>query len=112
NSEHGFHVHEFGDVSAQDGMSTGGHYNPEGAAHQHAGLDSPTRHAGDLGNVKADGSGKATVDVTVDNISVAGTKDPIIGRGLVLHANADDLKTQPSGNAGARIAVAVIGIGK
>ena len=117
NSEHGFHVHEFGDISPSadnkyDGLNTGGHYNPEGAAHQHAGMDSATRHAGDFGNVTADASGTAHIDITVDNISVAGAKDPILGRGLVVHANVDDLKTQPTGNAGGRIAVAVIGVAK
>jgi superoxide dismutase, Cu-Zn family len=117
NSQHGFHVHEFGDVSASagdkyDGLNLGGHYNPEGASHQHAGLDSATRHAGDLGNVTADANGTAYIDISVDNISLAGAKNPILGRGLVLHANPDDLKTQPTGNAGGRIAVAVIGVGK
>jgi Cu-Zn family superoxide dismutase len=117
NTQHGFHVHQYGDISPSegnkyDGLNTGGHYNPEGAAHHHAGLDNPMRHAGDFGNVTADASGDAHVDLTVDNISVAGMKDPIIGRGLVLHANADDLKTQPTGNAGGRIATAVIGIAK
>ncbi len=117
NSVHGFHIHDFGDVSPSegnkfDGLNTGGHYNPEGAAHQHAGMDSEMRHAGDMGNVTADASGNVHLDLTVDNISIAGMKDPIIGRGLVLHANPDDLKTQPTGNAGARIAVGVIGIAK
>ena len=117
NSVHGFHIHDFGDISPSadnkyDGLNTGGHYNPEGAAHTHAGLDSETRHAGDLGNVTADASGAAHIDLTVDNISVGGMKDPIVGHGLVLHASADDFKTQPTGNAGGRIAVAVIGIAK
>jgi Cu-Zn family superoxide dismutase len=117
NSEHGFHVHEFGDISPSadnkyDGLNAGGHYNPEGATHQHAGMDAANRHAGDFGNVKADAKGVAHIDFTVDNISVAGLKDPIIGRGLVVHANPDDLKSQPAGNAGGRIAVAVIGIAK
>jgi Cu-Zn family superoxide dismutase len=117
NTKHGFHVHQYGDISPSegdkyDGLNTGGHYNPEGAAHQHGGLDLATRHAGDFGNVTADATGTAHVDITVDNISVAGMKDPIVGRGLVLHAGEDDLKTQPTGNSGGRIAVAVIGIAK
>ena len=112
NSTHGFHIHEFGDASSADGSAAGGHYNPEGAAHQHAGMDNPMRHAGDLGNVQADGSGAASIDVTDPDLSIAGMNHPIIGRGLVLHANADDLKSQPAGNAGPRIAVGVIGIAK
>ena len=110
--KHGFHIHEFGDTSAADGTAAGGHYNPEGAGHMHAGLDSPTRHAGDLGNIDADRSGVANIDVTDPDISIAGMKNPIIGRGVVVHAGEDDLKSQPAGNAGARVAVGVIGIAK
>lgn len=109
-TSHGFHVHEFGDCSSPDGSSAGGHYNPEG--HQHAGTDTPQRHAGDLGNIKADETGKAHLELTVDNITIAGAKDPIIGRGVIVHEKADDLKSQPTGNAGGRIACGVIGIAK
>ena len=112
NSTHGFHIHEFGDASAADGTAAGGHYNPEGAAHQHADLGTPNAHAGDMGNIKADASGTAKIDLTVKGISIAGMMDPIIGRGVVVHAGTDDLKTQPTGNSGARIAVGVIGVKK
>jgi Cu-Zn family superoxide dismutase len=107
---HAMHIHEFGDASSADGMAAGGHYNPEG--HQHAGPTTENRHAGDLGNIQADASGKATIDLTVDNISIAGMKNPVIGRGVVIHAKADDFVTQPTGNAGGRIGVGVIGIAK
>ena len=115
--KHGFHIHEFGDVTAGNGSSAGGHYNPEDGGHMHAGLDDPMRHAGDLGNITADASGTAPVDVTDPGISIAGMKNPIIGRGIVVHANEDDLKSQSPpaaspGNAGARVAVGVIGIAK
>ena len=106
--KHAFHIHQFGDCSAPDGMSAGGHYNPEGHPH---GLPegSGQRHAGDLGNVEADSSGKAHYEITASNISVAGTKNPIIGRGVIVHAKTDD-GGQPVGNAGGRIACGVIGI--
>src|SRR4051812_24766999 len=107
-SEHGFHIHEFGDQTSDDGMSAGGHYNPEG--HQHGGPTSASHHAGDLGNQTADGTGKITIDLTVPDISIAGEKNPIVGHGLVLHAQADNM--QANANPGARIAVGVIGVAK
>lgn len=110
NSEHGFHIHEYGDCSAPDATSAGPHYNPEG--HKHGAPDASNRHAGDLGNIKADENGVARLDVTVDNITIAGTKAPIVGRAVIVHAKADDLKTQPTGDAGGRIACGVIGIAK
>jgi superoxide dismutase, Cu-Zn family len=110
NSAHGFHVHQYGDASSDDGTAAGVHYNPEN--HPHAGPADASHHAGDLGNITADAAGKATVDVTAKGISIAGMNNPIIGRGVVLHADPDDLKTQPTGNAGARIAVGVIGVAK
>jgi Cu-Zn family superoxide dismutase len=106
--EHGFHVHEFG-VWNEDGMATGGHFNPLGEPH--AGHDSAKRHVGDMGNVTADASGKATVDLNDDQMSFEGPTS-ILGRGLVVHEKADDLKTAPSGNAGGRLAVATIGVAK
>jgi superoxide dismutase, Cu-Zn family len=106
--KHAFHIHQFGDCSAPDGMSAGGHYNPEG--HPHALPEGAnTRHAGDLGNVEADQTGKAHYEITVQNISVAGIKNPIIGRGVIVHAKQDD-GSQPVGNAGGRIACGVIGV--
>lgn len=108
NTKHGFHVHEYGDCSKPDGSSAGGHYNPEG--HQHAGPDAGQRHAGDFGNLEADAQGKARLELTVDNISIAGERNPVIGRAVIVHAQADDLKSQPTGNAGGRIACGVIGV--
>jgi Cu-Zn family superoxide dismutase len=106
--EHGFHVHEYGEWSP-DGMATGGHFNPTGAPH--AGHDSTKRHVGDMGNVKADQNGVAIVDLYDDEMTFDGPTS-ILGRGLVVHEKADDLKTQPSGNAGGRLAVAIIGVAK
>src|SRR5882672_80932 len=101
NQKHAIHVHEFGDCSSPDGMSTGGHYNPE--THAHGLPDNPMRHAGDLGNLEADASGKAHMELTVNNITVAGTKDPVLGRAVIVPAKVDD-GGQPVGNAGGRIA--------
>lgn len=106
--EHGFHVHEFG-VWSEDGMASGGHFNP--AKSQHASHDSPKRHVGDLGNIKADDSGNATIDIEDDELSFEGP-NCILGRGLVVHEKADDLKSQPAGNAGGRLAVAIIGVAR
>ena len=107
--KHAMHIHEFGDCSSPDGMSAGGHYNPEG--HPHALPESNQRHAGDLGNVQADDQGHAHYEITVTNVTVAGTKNPIVGRGVIVHAKPDD-GGQPVGNAGGRIACGVIGIAK
>jgi Cu-Zn family superoxide dismutase len=105
--KHAIHVHQFGDCSAPDGASAGGHYNPEG--HQHGLPTADKRHAGDLGNLQADSEGKAHYELTVKNISIAGTMNPIIGRGVIVHAKPDD-GGQPVGNAGGRIACGVIGV--
>jgi len=110
NQKHAWHIHEFGDISAANGTATGGHYNPEG--HDHGLPDKEgKRHAGDLGNLTADADGKATVNLTFDNITIAGEKNPIVGRAIIVHAKEDD-GGQPTGNAGGRIAQGVIGIAK
>ncbi|QEH38069.1 Superoxide dismutase [Cu-Zn] precursor [Aquisphaera giovannonii] len=106
--EHGFHIHEFG-VWSEDGMAAGGHYNP--TAQKHAGTDTPKRHVGDLGNITANSNGNATVDIEDENLSFHGPTS-ILGRGVVVHEKADDLKSQPSGNAGGRVAVGVVGVAK
>jgi superoxide dismutase, Cu-Zn family len=102
--EHGFHIHEFGDLRSDDGSSAGGHFNPDN--HPHAGPHDAKRHAGDLGNIKADQSGTAMIKMKVEGLKV----HFVIGRALVVHAKADDLKSQPSGDAGGRVAVGVIGV--
>jgi Cu-Zn family superoxide dismutase len=106
NSEFGFHIHEVGDCSSGDGMSTKGHFNPYGKPHARAGMSE--RHAGDLPSLRSDASGNATVDTDVDVITVRPGPASIVGKGLIVHAQADDYKTQPTGNAGARSACAVI----
>lgn len=106
---HGFHIHEFGDISAADGMSAGGHLNPGHA--KHGAPDAAERHEGDLGNLKADDNGHASADYIDTVISLNGPTS-IIGRGVIVHADADDLKSQPVGNAGKRVAAGVIGVAK
>ena len=110
NSKHAIHVHELGDCSSSDGKSAGGHYNPEG--HAHAGPDAAESHAGDLGNLQADGSGMASYNRTFANLSVAGSNNPVIGHAIIIHAGEDDLKSQPTGNAGGRLACGTIGFAK
>lgn len=107
--EHAFHVHEFGDCSSDDGMSAGGHFNPD--KKMHGGPHGTERHVGDLGNIKADGTGKVTITMTDKVISLNGAHS-IIGRSIIIHEKADDLKTQPTGNAGGRVACGVIGVAK
>lgn len=102
---HGFHVHEKGDCSALDASSAGAHYNPSGTAHGNPAA--PPHHAGDMANVQADASGRARVDAHVAGVSLGAAND-IIGRAFIVHADADDYATQPSGNSGARIACGVI----
>ncbi len=107
-SHHGIHIHEYGDISATDGTSAGGHYNPEGHDHGLPGA-SDQRHAGDLGNLRADAKGHAVLELEVDNITLAGDRNPIIGRAIIIHAGTDD-GGQPTGNSGARMAMGVIGV--
>ncbi|HTG96894.1 MAG TPA: superoxide dismutase family protein [Burkholderiales bacterium] len=109
NQEHGFHIHEAGDCSSGDGMSAKGHFNPFGKPHGNP--QSGERHAGDLPPLKAGKDGRAKLDVTVDGISIGQGAGNIVGRGLIVHADPDDYKTQPTGNAGARIACGVIKAG-
>jgi Cu-Zn family superoxide dismutase len=106
---HGFHIHEFGDCSAPDGTSAGGHFNPTGEPH-----GAPTdahRHAGDMGNITAAADGTASLEYVDSHVSFDGATS-ILGRGVIVHAKADDLKTQPTGNAGGRVACGVIGVAK
>jgi Cu-Zn family superoxide dismutase len=102
----GFHIHEKGDCSAPDAMSAGGHFNPMKAKH---GASPTAGHAGDMGNIQVSDTGKATIDMVLDGFSVsADAPNGIIGRAVVVHMQPDDLKTDPTGNAGGRAACGVI----
>lgn len=106
NAKHAIHIHEFGDVSAEDGTSAGGHFNPDG--HEHGLPGQVMRHAGDLGNLLANQNGVADFEYTAKGIRTTGGSHAILGRTLVIHAGVDD-GGQPTGNAGPRIATGVIG---
>lgn len=106
NSLHGFHIHETGDCSAADASSAGGHFDP--TASPHGGPGGEVRHGGDLGNLKADANGNARSSVKVGGVTIDGGPDRIVGRAVVIHAGADDLKSQPAGNSGGRVACGVI----
>lgn len=105
-AEHGFHVHEKGDCGSGDGMSAGGHFNPASKPHGHHGA--AERHAGDMPNVKADDYGNASATFEVSGLSVGSGAADVVGKGLIVHRDPDDYKSQPAGNAGPRIACAVI----
>ena len=108
--KHGFHVHEFGDCSAADASSAGAHFNPTNQPH--AAPDATARHVGDMGNIEADASGSAKLDYLDHSMSLASDSRSITGRSVVVHAKADDLKSQPAGDSGARVACGVIGRAK
>jgi superoxide dismutase, Cu-Zn family len=110
NQEHGFHVHEKGDCSSADGLSTGGHFNPEAKKHgNHAHHDhGAEHHAGDMPNLKADASGNATFKVVLPGLTVEAGALAVKGRAVIVHANPDDFTSQPVGNAGGRIACGLI----
>ena len=102
----GFHIHEAGDCSSGDGMSAKGHFNPLTKPHGHH--STMERHAGDMPNLQADAGGNATMSADLDVITISPGATSIVGRGLIVHAQADDYTSQPVGNAGARSACAVI----
>ena len=112
--KHGFHVHQFGDYSGGCG-STGGHFNPFNK--EHGGPTAENRHAGDLGNIEADGKSAVEIDITDNQIPLSG-ENSIIGRAIVVHADEDDLglgghnDSKTTGHAGARLSCGVIGLAK
>ena len=103
---HGFHIHELGDCSADDFTSAGGHFNPTGAPH--GGPADAERHAGDLGNLEIGEDGSGHLSLTSDLLTVSAGDRSVVGRGVILHAAADDLESQPTGAAGARLACGVV----
>lgn len=105
NSVHGFHLHDKGDC-ADNGNAAGGHFNPTNMPH--GAPDAQSHHAGDFGNITADDKGEVHTLVTSHLLSVAPGPNSVVGHGLIVHANPDDLTTQPSGNAGPRIACGVV----
>jgi Cu-Zn family superoxide dismutase len=105
-SVHGFHIHTGSECGA-DGMAAGGHWDP--TTMMHGQWASGAHHSGDIGNITADATGEGTATLTTDVWSIGtGSSNDVVGRTAVLHENPDDFVTQPTGNAGARIACGVI----
>ncbi|MDY6982720.1 MAG: superoxide dismutase family protein [Pseudomonadota bacterium] len=104
--EHGMHVHENGNCTGPQASTAGSHYDPDGSV-VHGDRTSPARHLGDLGNIVADMNQVATFDFTDDRIKLVGVNS-IAQKALIVHASADDLITQPSGNSGDPIACGII----
>jgi Cu-Zn family superoxide dismutase len=109
--KHGFHIHEIGDCSAPDASSAGGHFNPGKAPHGAPENPPAQRHAGDLGNLEANADGKAHYEM-LDQVLALGGPNSIVGKSVIVHAQPDDLSTQPVGNAGPRLACGVIQAGE
>ena len=103
---HGFHIHETGDCSKADFTSAGGHFNPDKTPHGSTSGDK--RHAGDMGNLTADRKGKAHTSLEIHGMTMKDGPSSIIGKAVIIHADPDDLKSQPVGNAGARVACGII----
>jgi len=104
--DHAYHVHEKGDCSAPDAASAGGHFNP--SSHKHGAPDAEEHHEGDFGNLTAGKDGKASKTFVMKGITLADGPTSIVGKGFIIHEKADDFKTQPTGNAGSRVACGVI----
>jgi Cu-Zn family superoxide dismutase len=105
---HGIHLHEKGDCSAPDAKSAGAHWNPTTEPHGKL-HETPQAHSGDLGNIEVGADGKGMLTFSSERWTIGG--DPgtdIVGKAIVIHAKADDLKTQPSGDSGDRIGCGVV----
>src|SRR5690606_4241128 len=105
--QHGIHVHENGDCSGPAAEGAGDHFNPDDAQHGAPSDDPATRHAGDLGNMTADASGEAELNITMESLKVEGERG-VTGKAIIVHASEDDFSTQPSGESGDPVACGVI----
>lgn len=103
---HGLHIHEKGDCSAADATSAGGHFNSAG--NPHAAPADKARHNGDFGNIEVGADGKGHLEITTDMLTVKPGPNSVVGKSVVFHEKADDLKTQPSGAAGGRFGCGVV----
>ncbi len=105
---HAIHIHEKADCSSADAVSAGGHWNP--TFKKHGKWGEGEHHKGDIGNFTADADGNSTITFSTDEWCIGcedATKN-IIGKGLIIHQGTDDFTTQPTGNAGARVACTAI----
>ena len=105
-AQFGFHLHEKGDCSSSDGMAAGGHFNPTDKPHGHYSV--AERHAGDLASLRSDAEGVAVYAFETNLLSVTAGPTSVVGRAIIIHAEPDDYRTQPTGNSGARIACGLI----
>jgi Cu-Zn family superoxide dismutase len=106
---HAFHIHETGKCETPDFKSAGAHFNPTGK--QHGELNPQGQHAGDLGNLQVESDGTVEISMLADRVTLAEGANSLLkpgGTSLVIHASLDDLKTDPAGNAGDRIACGVV----
>lgn len=103
---HGLHVHERGDCSAPDAASAGAHFNPGGMPH--AGPSDTRRHAGDLGNITIEANGTGHLELVTDLLTVRPGPNSVVGKSVIFHEKADDLRTQPTGDAGGRLGCGVV----
>ncbi|MEC4048628.1 superoxide dismutase family protein [Flavobacterium sp. SUN046] len=105
---HAIHIHEKSDCSSADAASAGGHWNP--TFKKHGKWTDAEHHKGDIGNFTADENGNGSISFKTDEwcIGCGDTTKDIIGKGLIIHQGADDFTTQPTGNAGARVACSAI----
>lgn len=106
--KHGIHLHEKSDLSSPDLKSAGPHFNPGGK--KHGGPDSEEHHAGDLGNIEVDSNGHGHLEIISHDLSIENAGNGVVGHSVIIHANEDDLKSQPAGNSGARIAGGAINL--
>ncbi len=105
--EHGVHIHQYGDCSAPDGTSAGGHWNPTNVAHGK--WSEGEFHLGDIGNIMVGEDGTGSIELVTDLWEIGtGTDVDVVGKGIIVHTGPDDFVSQPSGNAGARIGCGVI----
>lgn len=102
---HGFHIHESGDCGGNNANSAGGHFNPEN--NRHGDPDNASSHAGDLGNIRVSDDGTVQHRIFSRVLTFTG-ETSVVGKAVVIHQQADDLESQPSGDAGKRVACGVI----
>lgn len=109
--EHGIHIHTIGKCEGPAFTSAGGHFNPTSAHHGIHNTQDPHPHVGDLGNLTVGSNGKAKATLTVEGATLGDGANSLFhegGTSLVIHAKADDLMSDPSGNSGDRVACGVI----
>src|SRR5215510_11121484 len=107
--DHAIHVHQTAKCEGPDFKSAGAHFNPDSKKHDLENPEGP--HAGDIPNFKVNAKGKAKATVNAPNVTLGDGPHSVFsggGTALVIHAKADDMKTDPSGNSGDRIACGVI----